>query len=120
MTPRFASRWLAQFPFSGACLFALLQRMPALPFSSEAESGVIAGSGATLIRSAAFVLSALGAVHTLAGASTASLVTSASSPLRLNTGQAMTPVAFGVTGTLEAAESWEVAGAFRPAYPFPA
>jgi hypothetical protein len=113
------SAWRSRLPFSGLCLLAILQRAPADIAAGDLQSAPAAGAAAAVLRSMAIALSALGSVHTLAGASVLSrLVTSTGSPLRVNMNQPITPVAFGVTGTQTPAAAWQVIGGLPPGLSF--
>src|SRR5687767_2589339 len=80
-----------------ALLVSLLQRSPALQVIRSATEMVSAPVVAVL-KSALATFAALGAVHSLAGAT--SLVASQPSPARLTQGQAITPIAFTVSDTI--------------------
>jgi len=87
---------------------------------ATAVANAFAGSGASgstsaataLIRSAS-AFAALGAIDTLAGATTPNVVASTPAPLSAKAGTPLTQVAFGLTSSLAAA-SWQVVGALPP------
>ena len=102
------SRWL---PLSSASLLVVLQRMPALRVASLASESLAPSRIVSLLRSALAMTGALGAVHSLAGA-TRFVV---SSPNVLGTvGTPITPIAFTVTGAAIPAGSFRVSGTLPP------
>jgi hypothetical protein len=97
-------RW---FQCPAAALVALLQRTPVLRVVAnlgDAFSGMGTGTAATALVRSATALAALGAIDTMAGATT--LIASSPSPLAATTGTALSGVAFGVNGTQGPPESW--------------
>src|SRR4051812_22877982 len=96
---------------SAVVLISLLQRTPALRLV-EGTVAFFAGSplGAVL-KSAIATLGALGAVNSLAGATT--LVASTPSPVAITAGQPAAPIAFTVTDTINIA-SWRIGGTLPP------
>src|SRR5438105_3029850 len=100
-------RWLRS-RLSAVVLISLLQRTPALRLV-EGTVAFFAGSplGAVL-KSAIATLGALGAVNSLAGATT--LVASTPGPVAVTAGQPIAPIAFTVTDTINIA-SWKAIGA---------
>ena len=96
----------------GALLIALLQRTPVLRVAAVAEEFVLASPVGTVLRSAAATVASLGALHTLAGATTPA--PSSGSPLQATVGTPITVVAFGLTGTQTPASSWIVSGSLPP------
>ena len=100
-------RRLRRLGFPTTVLVALLQRTPVPPIvPSEAELVAISPIG-MLLRSAAAVAS-LGAIHSLAGATTIVISKNVTNPLNVTVGQAIPTVAFGVSGTGLTASSWQV------------
>ncbi len=97
-------RWIN---LPGALLVALLQRTPVVPVAQLAEEFVLSSPISAILKSSA-VLTSLGALHSLAGATT--LVTNNhDSPLNVTAGVAIPEVVFGVTGNgASTPGSWEV------------
>jgi hypothetical protein len=91
-----------------AALLALLQRAPVVRLAAylgDAFTGTGTSSAVTALVRSASAFAALGAIDTLAGAT--SLVTNTPSPLAASVGTAISPVvAFGVNGTQGPPESW--------------
>lgn len=102
--------WL-RAKLSVVILISLLQRLPAVRALQGAAAIVAASPVGTLLKSAAATLGALGAVHSLAGAT--ALVSSSASPLAATVGVPITPVAFTVTDTINIA-AWNIGGSFPP------
>jgi hypothetical protein len=94
-------------------LLALLQRAPVVrvaAYLGDAFMGTGTGSAATALVRSASAFAALGAIDTLAGATT--LVASTPTPLAASVGSAISPVvAFGVNGTQGPPESWTLKSA---------
>ncbi|MBI2512496.1 MAG: immunoglobulin domain-containing protein [Opitutae bacterium] len=88
-------------------LIALLQRTPVLRALFSAESLVVRGSLGHVLRSTALVATAVGAVDTLAGATTFSATPA--SPASATTGTAF-QAAFAVTGAPSAVKAYTIAG----------
>ena len=98
-----------------AVLLALLQRTPALRVLATAGDFVLRAPTASVLKSAVATLGALGAVHTLAGATT--LSPSTPSPAAATVGTAKT-IIFDVLGTQSNASSWTVGGTAPPGMSF--
>src|SRR4051812_6081805 len=117
-SPRSTRRpgWL-RTKLSATILISLLQRTPAVRIVQAVSAVVAASPLGAVLKSAVATLGALGAMHSLAGATT--LVSSATSPVSLTVGQSMTPVAFTVTDTINIG-SWRIGGSFPPGLKFSA
>jgi len=103
---------------STATLVALLQRSPAVRIAGAAEELVIASPVGSLLRAAAATAASLGAIHSMAGATTlASSVTpnpTGNLPtFNATVGTAITPLGFTITNTMNVA-SWTVTGSIPP------
>ena len=102
--------WLrAQIPV--ALLLALLQRTPAVRVVAVAGELVARSPLGAVLKAALATTASLGALHTLAGATT--FVASTAGPLNLKVGTAAPTVAFTVTDTINIA-SWKIGGALPP------
>ncbi len=108
---RFA-RW---FNLPAGVLIALLQRSPVLQMAASAAATVFRSPAANILKATFTAAAALGAVDTVAGATT--LTSSSASPLAATSGTAAS-VAFGVLGTQTAPESWSVGGTLPPGMAF--
>ncbi len=96
----------------GAVLVALLQRTPVIPLATAAEEMIGSIPVGAIVRSV-FAISGLGAMHSLAGATT--FITSpTSSPLGATAGTAIPTEAFAITGAPSVVKSWKVAGVIPP------
>lgn len=92
----------------GAFLIALLQRTPVVRVAASAADAAFASSPVSaVLKAAATTLGALGAVHSLAGATT--LSASTPNPASLRVGTAAT-VVYSVVGAQSQASSWTVNG----------
>jgi hypothetical protein len=112
----FLFRRLQWLNLPATLLLALLQRTPVVRVAASAADYALTSSplGAVL-KSAATLLGALGAVHTLAGATV--LSPSTPSPASATVGTDLT-VAFTVTGAQSAAGSWTIGGSVPPGLTF--
>ncbi|MBL9208888.1 MAG: immunoglobulin domain-containing protein [Opitutaceae bacterium] len=99
----------------GVLLIALLQRTPAVRVIASAGEFVLRHPIGSLLKSTVSTLGALGAVHTLAGATT--LSPSTPSPAAATVGTAKT-IVFAVIGAQSAGESWTVGGSVPPGMSF--
>ena len=99
--------------FSGAVLIALLQRTPVLRAIANASDFVLRSPAASLLKSAVSALGALGAVHTLAGATTLSTAASPAPANAATVGAAKT-ILFTAVGAESPGESWVVGGTVPP------
>jgi large repetitive protein len=105
-------RRLAWMNLPTAALLALLQRTPVLNLLVAGnEFGVPSPNGAVL-KSAATFGAFLGAIDAMAGATTL-IESNNSSSVSAQTGQAIQPVVFGVSNTINIG-SWSVGGALPP------
>ena len=109
-TPLHRPAWL-RTKVSAVLLISLLQRTPAVRLVQAASAVIAASPIGAVLKSALTAAAALGAMHSLAGATT--LVSSSASPLAAKVGVPITPVAFTVSDTINIA-SWNVGGAFPP------
>ncbi len=103
---------------STATLIALLQRSPVLRMVAVADEFVAASPVGSLIKSAAAAAAALGAVDSMAGATTlaTTLTPNPSGALPAfdaTVGEAITPIGFTITNTLNIG-SWKVTGQIPP------
>jgi hypothetical protein len=101
--------WL-RTKLSAALLVSLLQRSPVLHVVQSAAR-LASAPVVAVLKSAVATYAALGAVHSLAGAT--SLVASQPSPVTLTQGQAITPIAFTVSDTINLG-SWRLGGTLPP------
>ncbi len=92
-------------------LGTLLQRTPAVRFLSAVEDVITASRIGNLLRSATAAVASLGALHSLAGATT--LVATAASPVSVTAGTAITGIGFTVTNTSNIAR-WQLGGNLPP------
>ncbi len=96
-------------------LVVLLQRTPAVRAIATAAEFVLSAPLGNVLRSSLAAATALGGIHTIAGAT--ELASSTPSPAQLAVGT-NTNIAFGVTGTLGDATSWNVSGSVPPGLTF--
>lgn len=101
----------------GAVLLALLQRTPAVRVVATAEQLVAASPLGDVLRSAVAVAASLGAIHSMAGATTLS-TNSRPSPLSATVGTAVTTVVYSVLGTQGPPLSWTIGGSIPPGVSF--
>jgi len=99
----------------GALLIALLQRAPAVRVIASAGESALRQPIGALLKSTLSAIGALGAVHTLAGATT--LSPSTPSPAAATVGSPRT-IVFAVIGAQSAGESWTVGGSVPPGMSF--
>lgn len=108
---------LAWFNLPAALLLGLLQRTPVVRVVAAAADRLSGSPVAALIRAATVSAASLGAMHTLAGATT--LVTNTPSPLAATAARPITAVAFGINGPgVGQPGSWVVDGAIPPGLNF--
>ncbi len=96
----------------GALLIALLQRTPIIRVAATAGDYVLSSTAGNVLKAAATTLGALGAVHSMAGATT--LSASTPSPASGTVGVVFNTVVFSVKGAQSAASSWTVNGGVPP------
>jgi len=96
----------------GALLIALLQRTPIIRVAATAGDYVLSSTAGNVLKAAATTLGALGAVHSMAGATT--LSASTASPASGTVGVVFNTVIFSVKGAQSAASSWTVNGGVPP------
>ncbi len=104
-------RRLPWFNLSSAVLLAVLQRAPLLRVGATAGDFVLRSPAAALLKSTIAAVSALGAVHSLAGATT--LSSSAPSPAAATVGTSKT-IAYGIIGSETQPLSWTLGGTVPP------
>lgn len=102
-------RWLN---LPGAVLLALLQRTPVVRVAAVAEEFVAASPLGAVLRSAAAGVAALGAVHSLAGATqvVATQGTTLTNSVNTTVGTPITPVVFVTNGSPTIALSYVITG----------
>jgi len=113
---RFGSQRL-QVP--AAILIALLQRGPIATLIQTAEQILSEPPNAVFLKAAIASAASLGAMHTLAGATTYALVTTQQSPLNAPVNVAIPSVGFTVTNTIYTG-SWAIGGQVPPGLVFSA
>jgi len=96
---------------STATLVALLQRSPAARLVEIADEFVAASPIGALLKSAAAAVATLGAMDSMAGATT--LAPSQSSPTSATVGTSISPVLFTVSNTINIG-SWAITGQIAP------
>ena len=111
-------RHCAWFNLSTATLVALLQRSPVLRVVSTAEDFVLSSPVGALLKSAAVAAASLGAVDSMAGATTlaSTLTPSPNGTLPVfdtTVGVPITPLGFTITNTMNVG-SWTVTGQIPP------
>jgi len=102
----------------GALLIALLQRTPVVRVAASAANTALVSPVSQVLKAAATTLGALGAVHSMAGATT--LSASTPNPASLQVGTALPGIVFGVTGAQSQAVSWTIGGSVPPGLRFSA
>jgi hypothetical protein len=110
MNTRFASVWL-RLKLPVLVLGTLLQRTPAVRILTFVEDVITVSPVGAVIRSAAATAASLGAMHSLAGATT--LVPTAASPYNATVGTALPGIGFTVTNTVNIAQ-WRLGGSLPP------
>ena len=98
-----------------AILMTLLQRTPVVRVAVTAGELLVSSPCSAVLKAAFAVVGSLGAVHSLAGATTLSATTV--SPASATVGTAKT-IAFSVLGTQSPASSWTVSGSVPPGMSF--
>jgi len=105
-------------------LIVLLQRMPAIRLLAVAEDWAASSPLSAVLRSVGLAAAGLGALDTLAGATSVAtvslvIISGPSSPMSAKTGTAITPVAFGVTGAgANTPNSWTLVSGLPPGLSF--
>jgi hypothetical protein len=94
----------------GALLLTLLQRTPVLRVAAPAGELVHASPVGHVLRSALAAVASLGALHTLAGATTLSVSSGSPSGVTGAAGSQLGPIALGTIGTLGQPLSWQISG----------
>ena len=98
-----------------AILMTLLQRTPVVCVAVTAGEWLASSPSSAVLKAAFAVVGSLGAVHSLAGATTLSATTV--SPASATVGTAKT-IAFSVLGTQSPASSWTIGGSVPPGMSF--
>ena len=103
---------------STATLIALLQRSPVLRLAATAEEIIVSSPVGTLLKSAVVAAASLGAVDSMAGATTLATTldsqpTGALPPFQATVGVPITPLGFTITNTMNIG-SWTVTGQIPP------
>lgn len=108
-SPTFVRRlhWLN---LPGALLIALLQRTPVLRVASTAGEISRASPVGAVLRAAVATAASLGALHSLAGATTLSVSSGAAMGVSGTVGAQLGPIAMGTIGTLAQPLSWGISG----------
>ena len=114
LSPAFVRRlhWLN---LPGTLLVALLQRTPAVRIAATAGDYVLAAPATAVLKSAVATLGALGALHSMAGATAYS--SSIPEPAALAAGTNAT-IVFSITGSPAQPGSWTVGGSVPPGMVF--
>ncbi len=107
-------RWLN---LPGALLFALLQRSPVVQVASTAAEIVAASPVGTVLRSVMLTAASLGALHSMAGATTLT-TNNYPSPLAVTAGTAAPMVVYAVKGVQGLPGSWKIGGSIPPGMSF--
>ena len=94
----------------GAFLIALLQRTPVLRVASAAGEITRASPVGAVLRAAVATAASLGALHSLAGATTLSVSSGAATGVSGKVGAQLGPIAMGTIGTLAQPLSWGISG----------
>ena len=94
----------------GAFLIALLQRTPVLRVASTAGEITRASPVGAVLRAAVATAASLGALHSLAGATTLSVSSGAATGVSGKVGAQLGPIAMGTIGTLAQPLSWGISG----------
>lgn len=102
-----------------ATLVALLQRSPIARLATAAGDFFGGQGGGYVLKSSVAAVAALGAVDTLAGATTYTLQATQGSPLTVPLNQSMQAVGFTVTNTINIG-SWNIVGPIPPGLAFSA
>ncbi len=93
-------------------LIALLQRSPVVRMLEIADEMVTTSPIGSILKSSVAAIASLGAINSLAGATT--LSTNAASPVNAVVGTAISPVAFSILGTISPPGSWQVVSNLPP------
>ena len=104
-----------------ALLVALLQRTPATRVAVAAVGHALGSPAAAVIRAGAACAAALGAIDSVAGATTYTLVTTPNnpSPYTVTQGSAISAIVFSLTpATLTQPGSWTISGPMPPGLSF--
>ena len=94
----------------GAFLIALLQRTPVLRVASTAGEITRASPVGAVLRAAVATAASLGALHSLAGATTLAVSSGAATGVSGKVGAQLGPIAMGTIGTLAQPLSWGISG----------
>jgi hypothetical protein len=122
LSPRLSG--LSRLRLPAALLAGLLQRGPVVGWVAEAADSVLDSPAVMLLKAAAAAAAALGAVDSVAGATTYTLTTGSPghpSPYAVSEGSQITGVAFALASVPQTAsppESWTIAGQIPPGLEF--
>lgn len=108
-------RRLHWFNLPGTLLIALLQRTPAVRVAATAGDYVLASPATAVLKSAVATLGALGAMHSMAGATAYSSTIPEPAALAAGTN---TTIVFSITGSPAQPGSWTVGGSVPPGMVF--
>ena len=100
----------------GALLIALLQRTPIIRVAATAGDYVLSSTAGNVLKAAATTLGALGAVHSMAGATT--LSASTPSPASGTVAVPFSTVVFTIKGAPAATASWTIVSGVPPGLSF--
>ena len=106
------ARRLSWLNFPAVLLVALLQRTPVIRVAATAGDVIIASPLGAVLKAGVASLGALGAFHSMAGAT--QLVSSTPSPASASVGVPITPIALTVSGTLASPSSFTIGGTVPP------
>lgn len=93
-----------------ALLLALLQRTPALRVAASVGEIIHASPVGQILRAAMATAASLGALHSLAGATTLSVSSGLTTGVSGTIGTPLGPIAMGTIGTLSQPLSWQITG----------
>jgi Immunoglobulin domain len=114
--PAFLQTRLHWINLPGALLIALLQRTPVVQVAVTAEDFVLSSPIGAVLKSSVAAIASLGALHSLAGATT--VTASSPTPLSGTVGTPIQTVVFGTAGTEAQPGSWHVTGTLPPGLAF--
>jgi hypothetical protein len=109
LSPTFLRR-LHWINLPAALLLALLQRTPVLRVAATAGEIIHASPVGQILRAAMATAASLGALHSLAGATTLSVSSGATTGVSGTIGTPLGPIAMGTIGTVSQPLSWQITG----------
>jgi hypothetical protein len=110
-------RRLHWFNLPTALLLTFLQRTPVVRIATAVEEMVVSSPVSTVLKSVATAVASLGALHSLAGATTLIPSSGSASGTSVAVGTAVT-IVYGVNGTQTAPMSWTIGGSVPPGLNF--